>query len=59
MRANSQKQIHIKMPHEFHKELRVSAAVREITIQEYVVEAIKTRLVKDKKREKTNGRRKI
>lgn len=55
MKANSQRQIHIRMPYDLHKELRVNAAVRETTVQEYVVEAIKSRLVQDKKREKANG----
>lgn len=52
MKPDSQKQIHIKIPYELHKELRVRTAVRETTIQEYVIQAIKSQLTKDNKREK-------
>jgi predicted HicB family RNase H-like nuclease len=54
MKPDSKKQIHIKMPYELHKELRVRAAVRETTIQEYVIQAINSQLAKDSKREKEN-----
>jgi|LGVF01.2.fsa_nt_gb predicted HicB family RNase H-like nuclease len=54
MKPDSQKQIHIKMPYELHKELRVRAAVRETTIQKYVIQAINSQLAKDSKREKEN-----
>ena len=55
----SERVSNIKMPYDLQKELRVNAAVRETTRQEYVVEAIKSRLVQEKKQEKANGRRKI
>jgi plasmid stability protein len=54
MKPDPQKQVHIKMPYDLHKELRVCAAVHETTIQEYVIQAIKSQLVKDAEREKDN-----
>lgn len=44
MKPEQQKQIHIKLPYELHKKLRVQAAVAETTIQEYVVQALESRL---------------
>jgi len=49
MPNNQEKQIHVKMTYDLHKELRVQAAVRETTIQEYVIRAIKGQLTKDSK----------
>ncbi len=43
----SKKQIHIKIPPELHKSLKICAAVRETTIQEYVVKAIQSQIEKD------------
>ena len=51
MNTGSQKQVHIKMPYKLHKKLRVRTAVEETTIQEYVIQAIKSQLTKDGKRE--------
>lgn len=49
MTDSHNKQIHVKMPYDLHKELRVQAAVRETTIQEYVIRAIKGQLTNDSK----------
>jgi hypothetical protein len=58
MTGNHDKQIHVKMPYDLHKELRVQAAVRETTIQEYVVRAIKGQLTKDSKGKEVSDVRK-
>ncbi len=50
MNNESQRQIHIKMPYKLHRKLRVEAAVRETTIQDYVVNAIKDQLGKGAKK---------
>lgn len=52
-----QKQIHIKLPMDLHKEVRIKAATIGITIQDYVVGAIKTRVETDDL-EKQDGTRK-
>lgn len=59
MKSDSQRQIHIKMPYELHKELRVRAAIRETTIQEYVIQAIKSQLAMDSKQEKESAQESI
>jgi hypothetical protein len=42
------KQIHIKLSELLHRELRVQAAIKGQTLQDYVVEAIENRIVLDK-----------
>ena len=42
------KQIHIKLPELLHKELRIQAAIQGQTLQDYVVEAIKNKIARDK-----------
>ena len=42
------KQIHIKLSEPLHRELRVQAAIKGQTLQDYVVEAIETRIALDK-----------
>ena len=44
--------IHIRLPEQLHKRLRVRAAETDITIQEWVVEAIRSKLDR-KDKEKT------
>lgn len=41
------KQIHIKLSEPLHRELRVQAAIAGQTLQDYVVEAIETRIALD------------
>jgi predicted HicB family RNase H-like nuclease len=36
--------VHIRLPEQLHKKLRVKAAEADITIQEWVVDAIKAKL---------------
>lgn len=47
MNNNSKKQIHIKMPYDLHRRLRVISAIQETSIQDYVIKAIKTQIKKD------------
>ena len=54
MQDNSTRQIHIKLPPHLHRILKVAAAVRETTIQEYVVEAIESKVTKEKKKHNGN-----
>ena len=42
------KQIHIKLAELLHKELRIQAAIRGQTLQDYVVEAIESKITLDK-----------
>ena len=42
------KQIHIKLSELLHRELRVQAAIKGQTLQDYVVEAIENRIALDK-----------
>ena len=42
------KQIHIKLPELLHRELRIQAAIREQTLQDYVIEAIQNKIALDK-----------
>jgi len=42
------KQIHIKLPELLHRDLRIQAAIKEQTLQDYVVEAIKNKIALDK-----------
>jgi len=42
------KQIHIKLPELLHKELRIQAAIKGQTLQDYVVEAIENKIALDK-----------
>ena len=42
------KQIHIKLPEPLHKELRIQAAVKGQTLQDYVIEAIQGQINSDK-----------
>jgi hypothetical protein len=42
------KQIHIKLPEPLHRDLRIQAAIKEQTLQDYVVEAIKNKIALDK-----------
>ncbi len=41
--------IHIRLPEQLHKKLRIRAAEADITIQEWVVDAIETRLKSNSK----------
>jgi plasmid stability protein len=41
------KQIHIKLPESLHRELRIQAAIKGQTLQDYVVEAVKDRIALD------------
>lgn len=42
------KQIHIKLPELLHRELRIQAAVKGQTLQDYVVKAIENKIALDK-----------
>jgi plasmid stability protein len=42
------KQIHIKLPELLHRDLRIQAAIKGQTLQDYVVEAIKDKIALDK-----------
>ena len=42
------KQIHIKLPESLHRELRIQAAIKGQTLQDYVVEALKEKTNSDK-----------
>ena len=42
-----QKQIHIKLPENLHRKLKIQAASSDTTIQEYVVKAIISQLNKN------------
>jgi len=42
------KQIHIKLPGLLHRELRIQAAIKGQTLQDYVVEAIENKIALDK-----------
>lgn len=46
--TDGMRQIHIKLPATLHKDLKVQAALRETTIQEYVVRAIEDQIKSDK-----------
>ena len=41
------KQIHIKLPELLHRELRIQAAIKGQTLQDYVVEAIENKIALD------------
>jgi hypothetical protein len=41
------KQIHIKLPEPLHRNLRIQAAIKGQTLQDYVVEAIKDKVTLD------------
>lgn len=42
------KQIHIKLPESLHRELRIQAAIKGQTLQDYVVEALEGKINSDK-----------
>jgi Arc/MetJ-type ribon-helix-helix transcriptional regulator len=42
------KQIHVKLPESLHKELRIQAAIKGRTLQDYVIEAIQRQVNSDK-----------
>jgi Arc/MetJ-type ribon-helix-helix transcriptional regulator len=42
------RQIHIKLPESLHRELRIQAAIKEQTLQDYVIEAIERQVNSDK-----------
>lgn len=42
------KQIHIKLPALLHRELRIQAAIKGQTLQDYVVEAIENKIALEK-----------
>ncbi|MGH9857781.1 MAG: hypothetical protein ACRD4B_08055 [Acidobacteriota bacterium] len=44
---NEIKQIHVKLTSSLHKTLKVSATLRDKTIQDYVVEAIEEKITRD------------
>jgi predicted HicB family RNase H-like nuclease len=46
-RRRKLKQIHIKLPESLHRELRIQAAIKGQTLQDYVVEAVKDRIALD------------
>jgi hypothetical protein len=48
LRRQQLKQIHIKLSELLHRELRVQAAIKGQTLQDYVVEAIEKRIALDK-----------
>ena len=41
------KQIHIRLSESLHRELRIQAAIREQTLQDYVVDAIRDKIALD------------
>lgn len=41
------KQIHIKLPDFMHRDLRIQAAVKELSLQDYVVQALETQIAAD------------
>ena len=41
------KQIHIRLSESLHRELRVQAAIKEQTLQDYVVDAIRDKIALD------------
>lgn len=52
------KQIHVKIDEEFHRETKICAALKNLTLQDYAIEALlihneKTNIVKEKKKETT------
>jgi hypothetical protein len=51
------RQIHTKMPPDLHKELRVQAAVAGVTIQEFVLRAIRAAIAQAKEGGKDDSRR--
>jgi len=48
--------IHIRLPEQLHKRLRVRAAESDITIQEWVVDALETKLDKTDQSQRPEGR---
>jgi hypothetical protein len=42
------KQIHIKLPESLHRELRIQAAIKGQTLQDYVVKALEGKINSDK-----------
>lgn len=41
------KQIHIRLSESLHRELRIQAAIKEQTLQDYVVDAIRDKIALD------------
>ena len=42
------KQIHVRLSESLHRELRIQAAIREQTLQDYVVDAVRDKIALDK-----------
>jgi len=51
----SQKKIHINLPEDLHRRLRVECAYQDISIQEYVKKLIQNSLRKVRQRRSTKG----
>ena len=55
IKKGSQKKIHINLPEDLHRRLRVECAHQDIPIQEYVKKLIQNSLRKVRQRRSTRG----
>ena len=49
------KTFQVKLDNEFHREIKLAAYMKDITLHEYIVQAIREKLEKDKKKDKKEG----
>lgn len=50
-KPNGYKSIHLHVPPDFHKKLKVAAAIKEVTIRDYIVSLVESDLNKMAKRQ--------